>query len=203
MVLNSAGATVVPPTNLTDNTQWAGNRPWIYDPIIAPTLNNRFVMAWYREDYDGSSYLDTIWYAVRTASGGLIKSATQFSNNTCSWGVRLTPVNHGNVFLTQYSCNGIGYGQLDNNGTLLTPLTTISGTSDSGWDPDAIQLPNGNIVVAWSNWNSSTARYSIQYTVLNSAFSTVKSVTDLENVSPVGDAYVSLTSAGDQAIMDP
>ena len=189
LILNSAGGMVVPPANLTNNTLWAGNGPWIYDPNIAATLNNRFAMAWYREDYNGSSWLDTAWYTVRDAGGGLIKSPTQFSSDTCSWGVNLTSVNHGNVLLTQHACNGIGYGQLDSAGTVLQPLTNIP--SAYGYLPDAVQLPDGNIVIAWSTYSNS--RYSIQYAVLNSSFGTVKAVTSLASVSPVGDYYVSVT----------
>ena len=44
-----------------------------YNPTIAATTDGRFGLAWTREVYNGSSSLDTIWYAVRRGDGGEVK----------------------------------------------------------------------------------------------------------------------------------
>ena len=54
---------------LTNNSQWGGlntpNVPRYYDPTLAATTNNRFVMAWTREGVQRQLFiLDTAWYTV-------------------------------------------------------------------------------------------------------------------------------------------
>ena len=65
---------------------------------------------------------------------------------------------------------------------------------DGPYNPDAIQLPNGNIVIAWANWN-------VEYAVLNAGLGIVKDVTWLPNISPQGDYYVSVTRSGNRAVL--
>ncbi len=115
----------MPTTNLTNNTQWGDwdtpNVPWFYGPTVAATTDNRFVMAWERQLYDGSDWLETIWYTVRDSSGGQVKPLTQFSSDTCSYDPNLMPLANGSVFLTQSACGRISIGRLDSAGNILPP----------------------------------------------------------------------------------
>ncbi len=193
----------MPVTNLTNNTQWGTwdtpNVPRFYDQTIAATADNRFVMAWQRSIDDGNNRLSTIWYTVRDTSGSVVKPPTQFSGDTCSYGPNLTLLADGSVFLAQSACGWISIGRLDSAGNVLTGLTTFT-TDDGNYAPDAVQLPNGNIVLAWRHWSGD--KYVIQYAVLNSSLGAVKSAAEeLPSLSAVGDDYVSVTFAGDQAVL--
>jgi hypothetical protein len=84
-------------------------------------------------------------------------------------------------------------GQLDSSGNNLVGPTAVALVN--GYRPDAVQLPNGNIVLASPSW------YGIQYIVLNSSLGVVKDATSLTSVSPAGDDAVSVTYAGNRAIL--
>ena len=73
---------------------------------------------------------------------------------------------------------------LQESGDIVTSLATLS--VNGSYYPDAVQLPNGNIVIAWTNGN-------VYYAVLNAGLGIVKDVTWLSNSSPMGDYYVSVT----------
>jgi hypothetical protein len=199
MVLNSSGGVTIPATNLTNNSLWgpsyAMNVPQFGSPNIAATTNNRFVMVWGRQLYSAGSPSKTIWYAVRDSAGGTVKSATQFSTSgsTCDNDPNLAPLAGGSVFLTYSNCGQTTMGQLDSSGNILVGPTAVALVN--GYRPDAVQLPNGNIVLASPSW------HSIQYMVLNSSLGVVKGATSLASVSPGDDDAVSVTYAGNRAVL--
>ena len=199
MVLNSSGSITVTATNLTNNSLWgtsyAMNVPQFSSPNIAATTNNRFVMVWGRQLYSTSSQSKTIWYAVRDSAGGTVKSATQFSTSgsTCDNDPNLAPLADGSVFLTYSNCGQTTMGQLDSSGNILVGPTAVALVNS--YRPDAVQLPNGNIVLASPSW------YGIQYIVLNSSLGVVKGATSLTSISPAGDDAVSVTYAGNRAVL--
>ena len=131
------------------------NVPRLLLPTIAATVDGRFGLAWARQLYDGSSYSTTTWYTVRGADGGQVKAPAQFSASTRSASPNLTSLADGTLFLVtaQLMDNQLGYGRIDRDGNIVTGLTTLSASNPRY--PDAVQLPNGNIVLAWSNWNGS------------------------------------------------
>ena len=162
-----------------------------YNPTIAATTNRRFGLAWTREVYNGSSWFDTIWYAVRRSDGGEARSPTQFPTNTNSYYPNLTSLADGTLFLVQRTDNQLGYGRIDSNGNVVTGLTMLPASYPTY--PDAVQLPNGNIVLAWTNGN-------VYYAVLNAGLGIIKNVTWLPQISPMGDDYVSVTRSGSRAV---
>ena len=203
LMLDGNGATVVAPTNLTNNDGWGNsstpNVPQFYTPTIAATADGRFGLAWMRQLYDGSSYSTATWYAVRGADGGQVKAPAQFSGSTRSASPNLTPLADGTLFLVlaQLMDNQLGYGRIDRDGNIVTGLTTLSASNPR--NPDAVQLPNGNIVLAWSNWNGSKS--NIAYAVLNDGLGIVKGLTSLPDISPMNDDYVSVTRSKDWAVL--
>jgi hypothetical protein len=202
-ILDKAGGTVVPETNITNNAQWGApadqNVPLYMDPNIVSTADNRFVIAWHR--YRGSDPTDVsaVWYTVRGSAGASIKSPTQFSphGSMCDEHPNLSPLSGGSILLTYRSCSQIVVGRLDSAGGIVAGPTPLP--SASGYNPDAVQLPGGNIVVAWTFVNA--AKYNIQYSVLNPSLGTVKAATHLSSVSPVGDDLVSVTYSGNKAVL--
>jgi hypothetical protein len=203
LMLDGNGATVVPPTNLTNNEGWGNsstpNVPQFYTPTIAATADGRFGLAWTRQLYDGSSYSTATWYAVRGADGGQVKAPTQFSDSTRSASPNLTPLADGTLFLVlaQLMDNRLGYGRIDRDGNIVTGLTTLLASNPR--NPDAVQLPNGNIVLAWSDWSGS--RLNIAYAVLNSGLGIVKGTASLPGISPMDDNYVSVTRSKNWAVL--
>jgi hypothetical protein len=197
MILNGSGG-IVTTVNLTSNSLWgtsnAVNVPRFYYPNIAATTDNRFAMAWTRRIYTGSTYQYTTWYAVQDTNGNQIKAATQFSGDTRSYYPNLTPLVDGSVFLSQYASGNISYGRLDSSGNILTGLTLLS--SGGNLYSDAIQMPNGNIVLVWSYYGD-----WIRYAVLNSSLGIVIAVTDLPQISSIGDDNPSVTRFGNRAVI--
>jgi hypothetical protein len=203
LMLDGNGATVVLPTNLTNNEGWGNsstpNVPQFYTPTIAATADGRFGLAWMRQLYDGSSYSTTTWYAVRGADGGQVKAPTQFSGSTRSSSPNLTPLADGTLFLVtaQLMDSQLSYGRIDRNGNVVAGPATLSASNPRS--PDAVQVPNGNIVLAWSIWSGSKS--SIAYAVLNSGLGIVKGLTSLPNTSPRSDDNVSVTRSKDWAVL--
>ena len=74
----------------------------------------------------------------------------------------------GTLFLVQETDTQLGYGRIDSSGNIVTGLTTLPASYPQY--PDAVQLPNGNIVLAWTNGN-------VYYAVLNAGLGIVKDVT--------------------------
>jgi hypothetical protein len=196
MVLDGNGAIVKSATNLTNNASWGTwetrNLPQFYYPSIATTADGRFGLAWERQAYDGSSWPTTTWYAVRRSDGGQVKAPTQFSSNARSYYPNLTALADGTLFMVQETDGQLGYGRIDSSGNIVTGLTTLPVSYPQY--PDAIQLPNGNIVLAWTDWN-------VGYAVLNPGLGIVKDVTWLPNISPMGDYYISVTRSGNGAVL--
>jgi uncharacterized repeat protein (TIGR01451 family) len=138
---------------------------------------------------DGS--LDDIYYTIRDTSGGVVKPVTQFTSDTPGWDEGYYCPNlaqlSGNrvLFVWQRSSDGnIYYAVLDSAGNTVKAETS---TGSWGWDPDAVQLSSGNIVVAWSG--------SMRFVVLDNAYNLIAGPTTLSNPAAVtGDAYVSVVA---------
>ena len=202
LTLDSSGYPITGLTNLTGNEYWGTSSDqdalrFSY-PTVAATPDNRFVVEWERYGYIGGSGQATTWYAVRDASSTEIKPATQFGSNTCSYYQKLTSLADGSVLLSQGGCGNVSYGRLNSSGNVLTGLSTLA----SGVWPryvNSAQLPNGNVVLAWTKTNILST--VIQYAVLDGALNVVRNVSTLQNTSPAGDDTVSVTFAGNRAIL--
>ena len=129
---------------------------------------------------------------MRRGDGGKVKDPTQFSDNTRSYYPNLTPLADGSLFLAQQTDSQLGYGRIDSNGNIVSGLTTLS--TSYPYYPDAIQLPNRNIVIAWADG-------IVGYAVLDAGLGIVQDVTWLPNISPMGDYYVSVTRSGNRAVL--
>lgn len=197
MVLDGRGGVVSPPVNLTNNGAWvkwnSSNTVQVYDPVIAPTPDNRFGIAWQRYTYDGSTSRTTTWYAVRRSDGSEVRGPTQFFDARYSYDPNLAPLADGTMLLVQRVENSLNYGRIDSSGNIVTP-PTIAFNNYYPNAPDAVQLPNGNIIVAWTSGN-------VGYAVFDRNLHLISGAHTLPNMSDMGDQSVSITASGSRAVL--
>ena len=210
MVLNAAGAMVVPPISITNNIQWGTYySPTLMaysSPSIVATVDNRFVIAWSRMVNSPTHTMEP-WYTVRAANGSTVKPPTVWGIGECPGGVwalhppDLVRLADGSIFVANAACRQVHFGRLNSAGMILTPQITY--TTDISTQPNlmptAVQLPGGNILLAWNHGPS--LHRTIQYAVLNSSLATVRAPTTLPSLSPLGDGRVAVTHAGDRGIL--
>ena len=157
------------------------------------TTDNRFVLAWRQYMNTSSGSLNDIYYTIRDTGGGVVKPVTQFTSDTPGYDEgyyypNLAQLTSNRVLFVWYrDSNGdIYYAVLDSVGSAVKGATNLS-TGYGGWLPDAVQLSNGKIVVAWSG--------SMRFAVLDSAYNRIAGPTTLSNPAAVtGDAYISVAA---------
>jgi hypothetical protein len=212
-ILDPAGNLLVGPVNQTNNTVWGTtddfNVPRFYQPRIAATDDNRFVLTWtrYQRDTNGR-YVYNVWVAVRDQTGSVIKANTRLTSGTAQNGQSFSNPALASMTTRRslLAFNGWNGGQydlyfvvLDSDGAVIRGTTNLTNDSAIDWRPDAVQLPNGRVVIAWTNWTS----MRIRYLVLNNALGVYAGPTDLDNPAAVnGNDYVSVTKdVGNRAIL--
>ena len=204
MILNSAGGVVLPATNLTNNTVWGVSNPPtpgmpIYDrPLVAASNNGRFAIGWVKDVYTGSAHQYTGEYTIRAAAGGLLTPVTALGSGTCNQTPNLTPLADGTMFVVYSDCGQLKMGKLSSAGTwVMSPVALDADTH--GYEPDAIQLPSGNIALVWRY--DLGLRSSIRFAMVNANLGVVKPATSFPVLSPSGDSYASVTTSGAKAVI--
>lgn len=198
-ILDSSGNLVYGPANLTNNTVWGTWQNYgmfgFYDPRITATGDNRFVLAWERQQRESAGYLEDIYYAIRDANGGAVKGITRFTNGVAGSAYFYSPALaslSGNRALLAYSGeNGIAYAVLDSAGNAVKGQTATGGY---GNNPDTVLLSNGPILLAWLGWEANVRK--VNFAVLdNATYNVAAGPTTLENpAAATGDGYVSATA---------
>ncbi|MFZ2486592.1 MAG: PA14 domain-containing protein [Anaerolineae bacterium] len=162
--LDASGDLAAGPTNVTNNSVWGSssalNVPRFYNPVIAATGDFRFIVAWVREHRTSAGWITDVWYVVLNNSGGVVRDATKLTDSTTGsnssrfdspTATRLT----GNRALLTFSgytyppgTRDVYYAALGSDGGAQQSVTRLT---NGGWanQPDAIQLANGRVVVAW------------------------------------------------------
>ena len=202
LIFNSAGDQVASVTVI--DAGWVDTLDY-YMPSIAATSDNRFMLVWSRYDLPDTQNINTGYYAVYATDGQVVKAPMQLGNSTTScMGVNLAPLSDGGMLLMQTKCDGLYLAHLDSAGGILSTLTRFATSTGGVSFPDAAQLSNGNIVLAWSQRaiNDMGAPEQIAYAVLNSSLGTVKGATPFAVQSPtLGDIGVSVVPAGNRAVL--
>jgi hypothetical protein len=145
-------------------------------------------MAWEREVYKEAGWLEDIYYTVRDTSGNVIKGITKFTNGVAGEDYYETPTVtalSGNRALLAYHADGdISYAVLNSAGNTVQPEMSVG---DWGYRPDAVQLSNGNIILAWGD---------IGFVVIDdTTYDVIDGPNWLYNEASItGDAYVSVTA---------
>lgn len=206
-VLDAAGNVVVAPTNLTNNTAWGASNtsgvPRFFDPRIAATGDSRFVLAWTRETYGSGGWLDDVYYAIQDSAGAPVVGITKYTNGALGgaayYGPSLASLTGSRVLLTwtSGSDSDIYYAVLDSGGGIVRATANLVGDGSARWDyqPDAAQLSDGRIVVAWRSWLSPD--YFIRFAVLNTSYDRIAGPTTLRN--PAGTSAYGVSVAADAA----
>jgi hypothetical protein len=149
-------------------------------------------MAWERQVYRNDGWLEDIYYTIQDTSGSVVKGVTKFTNGVAGDDYYETPaltaLSSNRALLAYDSPNGISYAVIDSAGNTVKAETATGGW---GYRPDAVQLSDGSIVVAWEG--------SIEFIVIDgSTYNKTCGPDWLYNPAAVtGDAYVSI--AADEA----
>jgi hypothetical protein len=206
-ILGGSYAPPITSTNVTNNSSWNNGSsigvPSFLAPTLAATDDNRFTLSWERFQYDGGGSPEDIFAAVYSETGSVIKNPIQLTacasgNIESHFRPNLTRLQGAKALLTwshyYYDTENINYAVLDSSGNMVAypgPLTF----GDYNWYSysDAVQLENGNIVIAWQDYSG--AKPVIVYVVLTSNYSLVSGPTTLPNLpgSDYGGVYVSVT----------
>ena len=203
-ILDASGGIATPPTNVTNNGNWgsSANRsaPSFYSPSIVATGDNRFVLAWTRETYESAGYIDDIYITVRDGVGNQVQPITKLTNDTPGYDKgysypAMTPVSGNRVLVTFTQVgnrNDIYAAVLDSTGSVLQNMIGISGEGSSYY-ADAVQLSDGNILVAWT-YGGSPSR-SIRFAILDGGYNVISGPNTLSNPAALmGSTYVSVTA---------
>ena len=201
-VLDGAGTLIHGPTNVTNNGVWGHYTdygvPQFYNPRIAATGDNRFVLAWTRYTNEAGGSVQDVSYAIRDTNGSEVVPVTTL---TADWpgydqGYRypeVTRVGADRALLAwfQDGDDSIYYSVRDSAGTLIKAPTGLA----TGWSYsiDAVELSNGNILIAWSS--SQPDAYRMSYAVLDAGYNLIAGPTVLNNDAALtGDSGVSVAA---------
>jgi hypothetical protein len=195
-ILDSTGDRVYGPVNLTNNNTWGDwneeGVPRFDDPRIAATNDNRFVLTWEKELRESTGWLDDVYYAVRDSDGNVVKVLTKFTDSVAGYyhDPALTSLNGNRALLAYYGPSGLLYAVLDSAGNTVKAQTA---TGSYGFRPDAVQLSDGAILLAWSYGER------INFVILDgTTYDVIAGPTALDNpAAPTGDDYVSVTADRD------
>jgi len=156
---NSSGNLLTGPINLTNNTIWGTyddlNVPQFYQPTIAASDDNRFIIGWEYYQHSGNGYMYDIWYAVRGSTGTNVFPPTVLTIDGMSWEPVLNSLTGGKVIMTWGTdINRAYYAVIGSNGIISKPASSLGLYPDLASSPDAVQLPNGKIALAWAAHDS-------------------------------------------------
>jgi len=195
-ILDSAGNPVSGPLNLTNNNVWGDYSdygvPQFSEPRIAATNDNRFVLAWRRYSRESDGSLSDIYYAVRDANGNPVKGIAKFTTGDDYYNYpALARLSGNRALLAYYANSSISYAVLDSAGNVFKGETPTGGY---GYNPDAVQLANDSVLLAWTSWGADLNE--ISFAVLDGAnYNVVAGPTALSNPAAVtGNNYVSVTA---------
>lgn len=203
-VLDPAGNLLMAPINLTNNTNWGSwsdlNFAYFSSPRIAATSDNRFVLSWLREHRESAGYVDDIYFAVRDTGGSQVRPVTRLTSDTPGnedgyTGPTMTNLSGNRILIACQRSGNVGdiyYTVLNSGGAVVKEWTNLveDGANQWDWGPDAIQLSDGRIVIAWTG--GSYPAYNIRFAVLDAGYQQIVGPTSLDNpAATVGNGYVS------------
>jgi hypothetical protein len=208
--LDGNGSLAYGPVNLTNNPVWGTYNdlfvPQHFQPHIAATGDNRFVLAWQQFHYGNptgtcSSYcaVDDVYYAIHGSTGTPLLGMTKYTADTAGnddgySGPNLATLASNRVLLSLYRQGNIYAAVLDSAGGTVLGLTDLTtGDAYFNYGPDAVQLSNGNILVAYTVGTLS----SIGYAVLNPGYGLLAGSLSFANpAAPTGSYGVSAAADG-------
>jgi hypothetical protein len=174
--------------------------PRFYNPRIAATGDNRFVIAWEKETEEAPGggcsqwcYRDDVYTQVKDSNGLTLAGPTKITNGVPGGASYSTPSITslaGNRVLVAYRAyDGLMFVVLNSNGNLVKSAVKIP-ASYPGLS-DVAQFSDGRILLAWNQWDVNF--YRMRFAIVeDSTFSIVSGPTTLPNPAGLtGDDYVS------------
>lgn len=211
--LDTNGNVAVGPRRVTNNAAWGSgsdlNVPRFYNPRIAATDNDRFVLAWDRRHQESAGWVEDIWYAVLDHTGGVVRSPTRLTNGSAGSFAHNVPalasLASNRTFISwithRNADEDIFFAVLDSDGGLVKAATNLSvDETVVDWNNhDAVQLSGGKILAVWEAWGCFPGEWvpRIRYVLLDSAYNRIGTPICLGKAEAAytGDRYVSVTSA--------
>ena len=186
--LNQAGNVTRAPINLTNNTVWnsgGAGVPSFYDSRIAVTDDNRFVMAWVREHFDGAYTIADIYFTIRNATGDAVLGITQLTNSISGSTLYIEPalatLDGNRVAITlqrrQEGADAILLYVIGSGGaaamSVASDLGQMAIDAIVDWNNwDVVQLSNQNILAIWEAYGCYPDEWKarLRYVVLDPNF---------------------------------
>ncbi len=201
-VRSKGGSEIAPPTALTTNTLYSVEDEL---PSVAAFGSGGFAVTWQHHDSAGSRF--DIHYAVISSTGNIITGPIKLTDvpGEYAYRPRANRLSDGNVIITWRGNHGftnqVCYAVLDSAGNVVQPLTRLTDVPDSTYESDAVDLQNGNTIVAWRQYiDSPPANYQIAFTVLDDVYTATVPITTptiLTNTLSNYNYHVSLARDGD------
>jgi hypothetical protein len=200
--LNASGNLLTGPTNITNNISWGTNSELnvsrFYSPTIAASDDNRFIIGWEDQQREiTGGYLQDVWYAVQSSEGNSVFPSHPLTTNGMSEQPILNRLTDNNVMMTWGTDpDRLSYAVIDSDGAVSKPETSLGIYTNINFSPDAIQLPNGNVALAWG------ADMGVELAILDSSYDLVHGPTPAFNPSSVTSECLSVTTdASSRVIM--
>ena len=207
-ILDPLGSVLSGPVDLTHNTLWGQNSslgvPQFSSPHIAALENGSFAVAWGQMILEAPTgacaqncSVTDVYYAILGENGTEIKPMTRATHDTpgtdnAYFYPTLTPLSGSRALLAymQASDRDIYLTVLNSLGAVVRPATNLTNNGTTKWDgwPDAAQLSNGNILVAWRS------SAPIAFALLDPSFNIIAGPTALATnpAAQGGENYVSV-----------
>jgi hypothetical protein len=202
-VLNADGSNFSGPVNLTNNNDWRGPNDFGESLFEAPrvaSVGTSFLVSWIDNRLQSSTTEeDDVVFAVVSQNGLVSTGPAVQANSTPGGDLYFNPAVAGLsgdralLVYTQTDEEGVAVGMhyavRDSGGGVVKAETALAGAVGSGID--AVQLGNGNILVAWIDSSSE----QVEYAVLNSGYNLIFGPSQLTTPGGRQAIYVSATSA--------
>jgi hypothetical protein len=200
--LNASGNLLTGPTNITNNILWGAysdlNVPRFYGPTIAASDDNRFILGW-QEQQRGNlgGYINDVWYAVQSSGGTSLFPPTALTTSGMSWQPILNRLTDGKVIMTWGTdLDRLYYAVINSSGLISKSETSLGIYTNVNYSPDAIQLPNGKVALAWG------AGTGVELAILDSSYDLVHGPTMAFNPASATSECLSVTTdASSRVIM--
>jgi len=172
-ILDRNGNMVLGPTNLTQNTMFGNwltpNLPGYYEPTLIATDDSRFLLFWGKSISPTQGvYENGIEYQIFESTGiAQTDISPLMSMDTLGYNRHpsLIQMVDGQLLLSYLNIDsGISYAILNSDGTLARAATVLD---ENGGDVASTQLPNGNLLLAWTHSDYENDITKIRYRLVD------------------------------------
>ena len=189
-LLDPTGVPILSPMNLT-NAAWAAGGNSNVSPQIVATSDNRFVVSWQRNAFALEKSTSDIFAEILDTDGAVVIPATQITSDAPGatgtfYSPNLALLAGDGLLLTiqDFRSGNMLVAVLDSRGNVVrAPFAlTSDGSVQPGSNPDAAQLSDGRILVAWRS--VSGGQHDVRLAILDASYNVVAGPTILAN--PLG-----------------